>query len=115
MLKGENGACAYKKDIATWAKQDGHDAIHDTVHEMAKDEARHGKALEAVLKRYFDVELDSADDVSEDPVVCNCFNVTESTVKAAVIAGADSVEKIGEVTKAGTGCGGCKKKLESYL
>ena len=53
MLAGENGACQSKLDIATKAKQLGYDAIHDSVHEMAKDEARHGKALEAMLKRYF--------------------------------------------------------------
>ena len=115
MLKGENGACAYKKDIATWAKQDGHDAIHDTVHEMAKDEARHGKALEACLKRYFDVELNSVTDEAADPIICTCHRVTESVIKAAVAAGADSVEKIGEATKAGTGCGSCKPTLATYL
>ena len=53
MLAGENGACKSKKEIATCAKQLNYDAIHDSVHEMAKDEARHGKALEALLKRYF--------------------------------------------------------------
>ena len=53
MLAGENGACKSKLEIATKAKQLGLDAIHDTVHEMARDEARHGKALEAMLKRYF--------------------------------------------------------------
>ena len=53
MLAGENGACQSKLDIAAKAKQLGYDAIHDSVHEMAKDEARHGKALEAMLKRYF--------------------------------------------------------------
>lgn len=53
MLAGENGACKSKKEIATKAKQLNYDAIHDSVHEMAKDEARHGKALEALLKRYF--------------------------------------------------------------
>lgn len=53
MLAGENGACKSKKEIATSAKQLNYDAIHDSVHEMAKDEARHGKALEALLKRYF--------------------------------------------------------------
>jgi len=53
MLAGENGACKSKLEIATKAKQLGLDAIHDSVHEMAKDEARHGKALEAMLKRYF--------------------------------------------------------------
>lgn len=53
MLAGENGACFGKMDIAKRAKELGLDAIHDSVHEMARDEARHGKALEAVLKRYF--------------------------------------------------------------
>lgn len=52
-VAAENGACAGKKEIATKAKQLGLDAIHDTVHEMAKDEARHGKAFEGLLKRYF--------------------------------------------------------------
>jgi len=114
MIKGEHGACQYKKDIATWAKQDGHDAIHDSVHEMCKDEARHGKALEAMLNRYFDESV-TLEDKSADPVVCNCHKVTESTVLAAIKDGADTVEKIGEVTKAGTACGGCKRKLEGYL
>ncbi len=49
----ENGATAGKKELATLAKKLNLDAIHDTVHEMAKDEARHGKAFEGLLKRYF--------------------------------------------------------------
>jgi rubrerythrin len=49
----ENGACAGKKQIAAKAKELGYDAIHDTVHEMCKDEERHGKAFEGLLKRYF--------------------------------------------------------------
>ncbi len=53
MLAGENGACASKLDIAKKAKELNYDAIHDAVHEMAKDEQRHGAALEAMLKRYF--------------------------------------------------------------
>ncbi len=53
MLAGENGACHGKMEIAKRAKELGLDAIHDSVHEMARDEARHGKALEAMLKRYF--------------------------------------------------------------
>ena len=53
MLAGENGACESKLAIAKKAKELNYDAIHDTVHEMARDEARHGKALEAMLKRYF--------------------------------------------------------------
>ena len=52
-VAAENGACAGKKEIATKAKQLGLDAIHDTVHEMAKDEARHGKGFEGLYKRYF--------------------------------------------------------------
>lgn len=50
----EYGACKGKKEIATRAKELGYDAIHDTVHEMCKDEARHGKGFEGILKRYFE-------------------------------------------------------------
>ena len=53
MLAGENGACKSKKEIDTRAKQLNYDAIHDSVHEMAKDEARQVKCVEALLKRYF--------------------------------------------------------------
>lgn len=49
----ENGACEGKKKIATRAKELGYDAIHDTVHEMCKDEARHGCAFKGMLDRYF--------------------------------------------------------------
>ena len=49
----EFGATAGKMDLAKVAKQNGLDAIHDTVHEMARDEARHGKALKGLLERYF--------------------------------------------------------------
>ena len=42
-----------KKELATLAKQLGYDAIHDTVHEMCKDEARHGRSFDALLARYF--------------------------------------------------------------
>ncbi len=49
----EYGATQGKFDLAACAKKNGLDAIHDTVHEMARDEARHGKALEGLLKRYF--------------------------------------------------------------
>lgn len=52
-VAAENGATAGKKELATLAKKLNLDAIHDTVHEMAKDEARHGKAFEGLLKRYF--------------------------------------------------------------
>lgn len=51
--QAESGACMGKKELATKAKQLNLDAIHDTVHEMAKDEARHGKGFEGLLKRYF--------------------------------------------------------------
>lgn len=53
-VEAEFGACQSKKDIATKAKQLNYDAIHDTVHEMCKDEARHGMAFEGLLKRYFE-------------------------------------------------------------
>ncbi len=49
----ENGACTGKKAIAVKAKELGYDAIHDTVHEMCKDEARHGKAFQGLLNRFF--------------------------------------------------------------
>ena len=49
----ENGACEGKKKLASRAKELGYDAIHDTVHEMAKDEARHGCAFKGMLDRYF--------------------------------------------------------------
>ncbi len=49
----EYGACAGKFELAKLAKKNNLDAIHDTVHEMARDEARHGKAFEGLLKRYF--------------------------------------------------------------
>ncbi len=49
----EYGATKGKFDLAACAKKNNLDAIHDTVHEMARDEARHGKALEGLLKRYF--------------------------------------------------------------
>ncbi len=49
----EAGACEGKMAIAKKAKQLGYDAIHDTVHEMAKDEARHGAGFAGLLKRYF--------------------------------------------------------------
>ncbi|MBQ8731673.1 MAG: NADH peroxidase [Oscillospiraceae bacterium] len=52
-VEAENGATAGKTDLAKMAKEAGLDAIHDTVHEMARDEARHGKAFEGLLKRYF--------------------------------------------------------------
>ena len=52
-VKAENGATAGKVDLAKRAKALDLDAIHDTVHEMARDEARHGKAFYGLLKRYF--------------------------------------------------------------
>ncbi|MBR2519136.1 MAG: NADH peroxidase [Selenomonadaceae bacterium] len=52
-VEAENGATAGKTDLAKRAKALNLDAIHDTVHEMARDEARHGKAFAGLLKRYF--------------------------------------------------------------
>ena len=52
-VAAENGATAGKFELAKRAKELNLDAIHDTVHEMARDEARHGKAFEGLLNRYF--------------------------------------------------------------
>ena len=52
-VDAENGACAAKLAIAKRAKELNLDAIHDTVHEMCKDEARHGRAFQGLLDRYF--------------------------------------------------------------
>ncbi len=52
-VEAENGACKGKKQIATRAKELGYDAIHDTVHEMCRDEARHGQAFLGLLQRHF--------------------------------------------------------------
>ena len=52
-VEAEFGATAGKVELATCAKKNNLDAIHDTVHEMARDEARHGKALKGLLDRYF--------------------------------------------------------------
>ncbi len=52
-VAAENGATQGKFELAKMAKELGLDAIHDTVHEMARDEARHGKAFEGLLARYF--------------------------------------------------------------
>ncbi len=52
-IEAENGATMGKTDLAKRAKAANLDAIHDTVHEMARDEARHGKAFKGLLERYF--------------------------------------------------------------
>ena len=52
-MLAEQGACEDKKRIATLAKQQNLDAIHDTVHEMCKDEARHGAGFQGLFNRYF--------------------------------------------------------------
>ncbi len=52
-VEAENGATAGKTDLAKRAKALNLDAVHDTVHEMARDEARHGKAFKGLLERYF--------------------------------------------------------------
>ena len=52
-VEAEYGACEGKKKLATIAKERNLDAIHDTVHEMCKDEARHGRAFKGLLDRYF--------------------------------------------------------------
>lgn len=52
-VDAENGATAGKVELAKMAKEQNLDAIHDTVHEIARDEARHGKAFKGLLERYF--------------------------------------------------------------
>ena len=52
-VEAEFGACQGKRDLAVKAKQLNYEAIHDTVHEMGKDEARHGAAFQGLLARYF--------------------------------------------------------------
>lgn len=52
-MNAECGACEDKMRLARLAKEQNLDAVHDTVHEMAKDEARHGKGFEGLYKRYF--------------------------------------------------------------
>ena len=52
-MNAECGACEDKMRLARMAKEQNLDAVHDTVHEMAKDEARHGKGFEGLYKRYF--------------------------------------------------------------
>jgi rubrerythrin len=52
-VEAESGACSGKLELAKRAKELGYDAVHDTVHEMAKDEARHGSGFAGLLKRYF--------------------------------------------------------------
>ena len=52
-IEAEGGACEGKLAIATKAKQLNYDAIHDTVHEMAKDEARHGAGFQGLYNRYY--------------------------------------------------------------
>lgn len=52
-VEAEFGACQGKLDLAKRAKELNLDAIHDTVHEMCKDESRHGAAFKGLLDRYF--------------------------------------------------------------
>jgi len=52
-MMAEHAATQGKKDLATLAKKLDYDAIHDTVHEMCKDEARHGSGFQGLLNRYF--------------------------------------------------------------
>lgn len=56
-MEAESGACKGKKELAARARQLEYDAIHDTVHEMCKDEARHGRVFAGLLKRYFGAAL----------------------------------------------------------
>lgn len=51
--EAEKGATKMRADLAKLAKEAGNDPVHDAVHEIGRDEARHGKAFEGLLKRYF--------------------------------------------------------------
>ncbi len=51
----------------------------------------------------------------EKKIVCGCYNVTENQIIEAIKNGADTVEKVGQVTKAGTGCGRCKGKIQEII
>ncbi len=62
-IAAEKGACEDKFRIAKLAKEQGSDAIHDTVHEMAKDEARHCAGFAGLYKRYFNIFQDSQDEL----------------------------------------------------
>lgn len=48
-------------------------------------------------------------------IVCNCFEVTEKDIREAIRNGADTVETIGEMTQAGTGCGGCVSRIQEII
>ena len=85
----EFGATQGKFDLAACAKKNGLDAIHDTVHEMAKDEARHGKALQGMLNRYFAKEIALEKAASK-------ANKAAAAVSDAVTTAA---EKISEIIK----------------
>ena len=52
-MNAEEGACEDKFHLAVMAKQENHDAIHDSIHEMAKDEARHGSGFQGLYNRFF--------------------------------------------------------------
>lgn len=95
----EYGACAGKFELAKKAKEYGLDAIHDTVHEMARDEARHGRGFEGLYKRYFAVDL-AKEKAAE--------MANQAKDKAADIAG-QAMEKAGELA------GEAKAKLEGFF
>lgn len=48
-------------------------------------------------------------------IVCECFQVTEETIREAIRNGATTVEAVGDVTQAGTGCGGCQSRIEEII
>ena len=74
-VEAENGATAGKTDLAKRAKALNLDAIHDTVHEMARDEARHGKAFAGLLKRYFgdNIQVERTQKLEFSPTRINSF------------------------------------------
>lgn len=53
--------------------------------------------------------------MEDNKIVCGCYKVTEEEIIDAIKNGADTVEKVGAVTKAGTGCGGCKDRIQEII
>ena len=92
----EFGATQGKFDLAACAKKNGLDAIHDTVHEMARDEARHGRALKGLLDRYF------AREIALEKAAAKANKAAEkATEVASNVADVvnNAAEKLGEIFK----------------
>lgn len=106
-VDAENGATAGKTELANLAKKYNLDAIHDTVHEMAKDEARHGKAFEGLLKRYFAKEIAREKAAAAATKAAGVASATADKVTETVAAAAGAIgeavssaaEKLSDILK----------------